>query len=64
MTDNNDTKNEEGIYITFTTIGKSTKVTAIDSKTYTEVSVIAPAQLSKESMKTLVLQKLKWKINK
>lgn len=46
------------VFFTFVTVGASTKITAIDSKTGREVCVIAPTSLQQSQMQTLALNKL------
>ncbi|MBM3528794.1 MAG: serine hydroxymethyltransferase [Alphaproteobacteria bacterium] len=47
------------VYFEFTSVGKAVKVTAIDSKTATEVTVMGPATASQADLERLALQKLK-----
>lgn len=52
------------VYIEFHSIGKSVKVSAIDSLTLTEVSIVGPANESPEVLKANVLRKLHYVMNK
>ena len=45
-------------------IGNNVKVTAIESSTKVEVSVIVPASLSEEQMQIQALQKLRYVLRK
>jgi hypothetical protein len=47
------------VYFEFIAIGHAVKVTAIDSATAVEVSVMGPATASQADLKQLALQKLK-----
>lgn len=48
----------------YTRIGNNVKVTAIESATKVEVSVIVPASLSEEQMQIQALKKLKYVLEK
>jgi hypothetical protein len=47
------------IYFEFTAIGGSVKVTAIDSVSGFEVSIVGPARASQAELERVALQKLK-----
>jgi hypothetical protein len=47
------------VYFEFVAIGSAVKVTAIDSKTAIEVSVMGPASAAQSDLERLALQKLK-----
>jgi hypothetical protein len=47
------------VYFEFTAIGTAVKVTAIDSVTAVEVTVMGPVNASKADLQRLALQKLK-----
>ncbi len=47
------------VYFEFTAIGRTVKVSAIDSATGLEVSVVGPAAASRADLQRLALQKLK-----
>jgi len=47
------------VYFEFTAIGRTVKVSAIDSATGLEVSVVGPASASQADLQRLALQKLK-----
>jgi hypothetical protein len=47
------------IYFEHVAIGRSVKVTAIDSKTAIEVSIVGPVTASRSDLERLALQKLK-----
>ena len=47
------------VYFEFTAIGRTVKVSAIDSATGLEVSVVGPATASQADLRRLALQKLK-----
>jgi hypothetical protein len=47
------------VYFEFTVIGRTVKVSAIDSATGLEVSVVGPASASQADLQRLALQKLK-----
>jgi predicted metal-dependent hydrolase len=51
---------EDGVIVEFHRIGNSVKVSAIDTRTYLEVSITAPAAASEREMTDTVLQKLAW----
>ncbi len=46
------------VYFEFVTIGNVVKVTAIDSLTATEVSIMGPVSASQRDLERLALQKL------
>jgi len=48
----------------FQTIGGSVKVSAIDARTGTEVSIVGPSGIGDESLKRTALQKLEYVMNK
>jgi hypothetical protein len=50
--------------IEFTQIGASVKVTAIDPKTMTEVSIVGGAQYSQEFLTRQVVKKLEYVLSK
>jgi hypothetical protein len=47
------------VYFEFTAIGRTVKVSAIDSATGLEVSVVGPASASQADLQRLALQKLR-----
>ena len=47
------------VYFEFTAIGGSVKVTAIDSKTGLEVSIVGPARAPQAELERIALQKLR-----
>lgn len=55
MAGNSDRK----VYFEYVPIGPQIKVSAIDSVTKTEVSIIAPRSAMRKDMETLALRKLK-----
>ena len=59
MAQRTDHENERDIYFELIAIGASVKVTAIDSVTGTEISVIGPASAAQADLERLALQKLK-----
>jgi hypothetical protein len=52
------------IYLEFHVIGHMVKVSAIDSKTLTEVSIVGSARESKEVLKTTAIRKLHYVMEK
>jgi len=52
------------VYFEFTAIGRTVKVSAIDSATGLEVSVIGPASASQADLQHLALQKLKAQLSR
>lgn len=57
---NNKKADEDGVIVEFHRIGNAVKVSAIDTLTYLEVSITAPATASEREMTDTVLQKLAW----
>ncbi len=52
---------EDGdIIIEFRQLGNSVRVSAMDSKTLTEVSIVGPANAGEEQLKQTVLRKLEY----
>lgn len=49
---------EDGIILEFHVVGHLVKVSAIDTKTYTEVSIVGPANESREILKATAIRKL------
>jgi hypothetical protein len=47
------------VFFEFIVIGATVKVTAIDSETATEVSIMGPANAAKSDLQKLALRKLK-----
>jgi hypothetical protein len=47
------------VFFEFTAIGRSVKVSAIDAASGVEVSIVAPATLSRAEMQRLALRKLR-----
>jgi Domain of unknown function (DUF6898) len=52
------------VYFEFTAIGRTVKVSAIDSATGLEVSVVGPASASQADLQRLALQKLKAQLDR
>jgi hypothetical protein len=52
------------VYFEFIAIGNAVKVTAIDSVTAIEVSVVGPANAAQHDLKQLALQKLKSRLKR
>jgi hypothetical protein len=52
------------VYFEFTAIGSTVKVTAIDSATGIEVTVMGPAAATKTDLQRLALQKLKARLTR
>lgn len=52
------------IYIEFHVVGHLVKVSAVDSKTLTEVSIMGPANASREVLKETAIRKLHYMIAK
>ena len=48
----------EGVIVEFYRIGNAVKVSAVDTKTFLEVSITAPAHCSEQEMTDSVLRKL------
>ena len=51
-------KSDAGAIVEFLRIGNSVKVSAIDTETHVEVSIVAPASSSERQMTDAVLKKL------
>lgn len=51
---------EEGVIVEFHRVGNAIKVSAVDTRTYLEVSILAPATASEREMTDAVLRKLAW----
>jgi len=52
------------VYFEFTAIGNVVKVTAIDSQTGIEVSIMGPANAAQADLQQLALQKLKMRLKR
>ena len=52
------------VYFEFTAIGNVVKVSAIDSQTGTEVSIMGPVSASQADLQQLALQKLKMRLKR
>ena len=52
------------VYFEFVAIGNVVKITAIDSRTGTEVSAMGPASSSQADLQQLALQKLKERLKR
>jgi hypothetical protein len=48
----------DGVIVEFHKVGNTVKVSAVDTKTYLEVSILAPATCSEREMTDAVLSKL------
>lgn len=48
----------------FTRVGNSVKVTAMDTETLTEVSIVGPASAGPTQLRLTVLRKLEWVLAK
>jgi len=48
----------EGVIVEFHRVGNAVKVSAVDTKTYLEVSIMAPVHCSEQEMTDTVLRKL------
>ena len=48
----------DGVIVEFHRVGNAVKVSAVDTKSYLEVSILAPATCSEREMTDLVLRKL------
>jgi hypothetical protein len=55
---------ENGIIIEFNQVGSCVKVSAIDTKTGTEVSILGPAGESRAVLKSTVIRKLHYVMRK
>jgi hypothetical protein len=55
---------EREVYFEFIAIGNAVKVTAIDSVTAIEVSVMGPANAAQADLKQLALQKLQARLRR
>ena len=54
----------EGVIVEFHRVGNAVKVSAVDTKTYQEVSILAPVTCSEREMTDTVLRKLAYVQNK
>jgi tRNA nucleotidyltransferase (CCA-adding enzyme) len=52
------------VYFEFVAVGSAVKVTAIDSRTAIEVSVMGPASASQSDLERLALQKLRARLKR
>lgn len=59
-----DKPGEDDIIIEFRRIGASVKVSAIDPKTLTEVSIVGPATASEDELTRTALRKLEYVLAK
>ncbi len=50
----------EGYIVEFVQIGQSIKVSAVDTKTGREVSIVGPVQASREQLTRLAVKKLEY----
>jgi len=57
-------QSDEGYIIEFVPLGKSVKVSAMDPKTLTEVSIIGPASAGRAELQRNVMNKLQYVMNK
>jgi hypothetical protein len=55
---------EEGVILEFVRIGRYVKVSAIDTKTGTEVSIVGDPMRGEAMLKRTAIQKLKYVMNK
>ena len=55
---------DQEVIIEFHRIGKSVKVSAMDTETLTEVSIVGPANAGEEILKRNVLRKLEYVLAK
>jgi predicted metal-dependent hydrolase len=51
---------KDGVIVEFHRIGNAIKVSAVETSTYLEVSIVAPAHATEREMTDLVLKKLAW----
>lgn len=51
---------DEGVIVEFHRIGNAVKVSAVDTRSFLEVSIMAPATASEREMTDVVLKKLAW----
>lgn len=51
---------EDGVIVEFHRVGGAVKVSAIDTRTYEEVSIVAPLNATEREMTDTVLRKLAW----
>jgi len=49
---------KDGVIVEFHRVGNAVKVSAVDTRTYLEVSILAPATCSEREMTDTVLRKL------
>ena len=63
-TDMDQRQGDGEVIVEFHRVGNSIKVSAIDAKTYVEVSIIAPPDSTKKQMTDTVLQKLNYVLAK
>ena len=54
----------QGYYIEYHQQGNYIKVTAIDPRTGTEVSIVGNAKASQDELNRIAVQKLEWKLEK
>ena len=55
---------EREVYFEFVKIGKAVKITAIDSATAIEVSVMGPARAAQSDLERVALRKLKARLKR
>ena len=63
-TDMDQRQGDGEVILEFHRVGNSVKVSAVDAKTYVEVSIIAPPDSTKKQMTDTVLQKLRYVLAK
>ncbi len=63
-TDMDQRQGDGGVILEFHRVGNSVKVSAVDTETYVEVSIVAPLDSSEKQMTDTVLQKLNYVLAK
>lgn len=53
-----ESRNIDGVIVEFRPVGNAVKVSAVDTRTYLEVSIVAPLGCSEREMTDTVLKKL------
>lgn len=57
-------KSDEGIIVEFISIGNSVKVTAFDTESLTEVSIVGSKRASRKQLSDLAVRKLRYLMDK
>lgn len=53
---------DHGVIFEFIPLGNAVKVSAVDTATGVEVSIVGPASATRDQLETVALKKLRWRI--